>query len=69
MQPVTFTAEEAAAIEELIDSLSGGNPENAFAHDGSDSLDDVQTRAIAKLYKAADRNHLIPKNLRDQVKL
>ena len=63
MKGVTFTTEEAKALFDLIDGFSGGNPENAFANDGTDALDDVTTRAIAKLYAAAGRADLIPDSI------
>jgi hypothetical protein len=58
---VSLTKEECHAIFELIDQLSGGNPENAFANDGSDSMDDPTTPACVKIYKACGRS--VPGNL------
>jgi len=62
---VVLTKDEAAAIYELIDGLSGGNP---FAHDGTDSLDDPTTSVCVKLYKASGHTHCIPKNLQTRSK-
>jgi len=53
---LVLTREEAAAIYDIINELSGFNPENVFAWDGTDSLDDAPTRASAKLYKAVGRS-------------
>lgn len=58
---VTLTPDEAEAIYELIDELSGGNADNVFANDGTDTLDDVRTRAAAKVFKAAGED--IPSDL------
>lgn len=63
VENVTFTTKEAQIIVEIIDSLSGGNPENVFAHDGNDSLDDAETLAFVKLFHATDKDHLIPDDL------
>lgn len=61
-----FTTEECREIAEIVASLSGSNPENVFAHDGTDSLDDVVIRAFVKLYKEAGMAYCIPKNLREE---
>ena len=49
---LVLTLAEAKALYGLIETLSGYNPENVFAWDGTDSLDDDTTRAAAKLYAA-----------------
>jgi hypothetical protein len=36
---IEFTEEEVKTIFDLIDSLSGGNPEYSFAWDGSDTME------------------------------
>lgn len=60
MKPVVaFTRQEANAIYDLIDSLSGGNPENGFANDGTDDPENAYTRALAKLFLAT--GHKVPK--------
>ena len=53
---LVLTQEEAGAILEIIDQLSGGSPENVFAWDGSDSLSDPTTRAAAKLFVAVGQD-------------
>ena len=53
---LTLSSGEAAALFDIIDQLSGFSPENVFAWDGSDSLEDTTTRAAAKLFKAAGRS-------------
>ena len=50
---MTLTTEEAQALYQLIEILSGGNAHCAFAWDGSDSMDDPMTSATVKLYLAA----------------
>ena len=62
MTTITLTAEECKALHELIDQLSGGNPENVFAWDGTDDLADATTRAAAKVFMAAGRD--VPANVR-----
>lgn len=59
-----LTIEEAEAIVGIIDGLSGGNPENVFANDGTDTMEDVTTRTFAKLYMAVGKGYLLPNNLR-----
>lgn len=56
-----LTVAEARAIYDLIDSLSGGNPENFFTWDGSDTLEDAATRAMVKVFRCAGRE--VPTNL------
>jgi hypothetical protein len=59
---LNLTKEEATGIYEIICQLSGWNPENVFAWDGTDSLDHTVTRATAKLYKAVGKP--VPKSCR-----
>jgi hypothetical protein len=61
---ILLTKKEAEALYDLIDGLSGGSPENAFAHDGTDSLDDPTTSACVKIYSATGHDHCIPDNLK-----
>ncbi len=49
---VTLTEDECKAVHEMIDMLSGCNPENVFAWDGTDDPSDPQTSAFVKIYKA-----------------
>ena len=58
---VELSQEECKALYDLIDGLSGGNPENVFAWDGTDSLDDPTTSAAAKVFTGAGRS--IPESL------
>ena len=53
---ITLTKEECEAVHEMISMLSGCNPENVFAWDGTDSNEDTTTRAFAKIYKMAGAN-------------
>jgi len=50
---LSLTREEAKAVHEIIDQLSGGNPQNVFAWDGTDNLENPTTRAMAKIYLMA----------------
>jgi len=59
---VILNKKEAEAVVELLDQLSGGNPENVFAWDGSDDLADATTSAVYKLFKACGKN--VPANLK-----
>lgn len=61
---VTFTKEEVAAIYELIGQLSGHNPENAFAWDGTDDPKSPYTSALVKLFRSVGRT--IPENLEEK---
>ncbi len=45
--------EEAKALHELIDQLSGWNAANVFAWDGTDDLADPGISACAKIFEAA----------------
>lgn len=63
---VTLNTEECKAIHELIDQLSGGNPENAFSHDGDNDPTCSMMSACAKVYNAAGRS--IPEELEICVK-
>lgn len=47
---VHLTKEECQGIYDLIDELTGGNVTNCFGWDGRDSIEDTQTRAIAKIF-------------------
>ena len=61
---ITFTHEECQAMYELIDQLSGGNAENVFLWDCTDSLADPTISAAAKLYTAAKAG--VPDNLKQK---
>jgi hypothetical protein len=50
---VTLNEDECKAIHDMISMLSGGNPENVFAWDGSDEPSDPATSAFVKVYRAA----------------
>lgn len=68
MTSMMCSNEEAQAIYNLLSQLSGGNFIGyAFAYDGSDTIKDSTTRAIAKLFLATDREEYIPKNVIDQM--
>lgn len=58
---VVLTAEEAEAVFDWIDGLTGCSPENVFSWDGSDSFDDPSISAAYKIFKACGRN--VPENL------
>lgn len=58
---VTLTTEECKAIYELIDQLSGFNPGNVFAWDGTDSMDDPTTSGCVRIFREAGKE--IPDNL------
>lgn len=60
-QPVTFTAEEVKEIYNFVNAMSGGNPENGFAWDGTDDISDPTTSALVKIFKSVGRE--IPENL------
>jgi len=49
---VTLSTEECKAIHELIDQLSGGNPESVFTWE-DDSLHDPICAACVKIYREA----------------
>lgn len=53
---ITLSKEECEAVYELIDQLSGGNPENVFAWDGTDSIHCPTTSAMIKIFSAAGRD-------------
>jgi hypothetical protein len=59
---INLTKEECKAVYELIGHLSGGNPEYAFANDGSDDMADPMVSACVKIYRAA--GGAVPKTLR-----
>lgn len=61
MDKIELSKDECKALYDLIDGLSGCNPENVFAWDGSDSLDDPTTSACVKIYKMVGRG--VPKGL------
>jgi len=61
MDGVYLTKEEASAVFDWLDSLSGCSPENIFAWDGTDSMDDPSTSAAYKIFKACKRG--VPENL------
>ena len=56
---VSLTTEECRALTEIIDQLLG--PAQAFAWDGSDSLDSAFISSCAKVYREAGRK--VPDNL------
>jgi hypothetical protein len=58
---VSFTKEEVKEIYNFVDSMSGGNPENGFAWDGTDDINDPTTSALVKIFKSVGRK--IPENL------
>lgn len=61
-ESVVLNAREAKEIYSLISELSGHNPENVFAWDGSDSLEDPYISACVKIYRAVGArvpDHLI----------
>ena len=58
---VTFTKEEVAAVFELIDQLSGGNPASGFSWDGKDDPKEPTTSALVKIFKSVGRD--VPENL------
>lgn len=62
---ITLNEAEARAVFDLIDGLSGGSPENAFAWDGTDDPSDPTTRAMVKIFKACGR--AVPENLENEV--
>lgn len=53
---VHLTKEECRGIYDLIDELSGGNAGNCFGWNGSDSIEDTQTRAIAKIFVGCNKD-------------
>ncbi len=55
---ITLTEEECEIVHDMIGMLSGDNPENVFAWDGTDNLDCPETRVFAKIYQAS--GHKIP---------
>lgn len=61
-----LTEEEAKEIYAVIDELSGFNARDCFAWDGTDSLKNTRTRALAKLFRAAGRD--VPDSLKDEGK-
>lgn len=56
-----MTQEEVEAVFDMISMLSGCSPENVFAWDGTDSLEDPSISAAYKIFKACGRN--VPENL------
>lgn len=57
----TFTNEEIKALYDVISELSGGNPENLFAWDGNDDINDPTISATVKIFKMCDKKY--PANL------
>jgi hypothetical protein len=55
-----LTTEECRALYDLLEQLSGHSPENVFALDGTDSMEDITTRACVKLFCAAGRTEMVP---------
>lgn len=68
MNGLELTADESQSLFQIIDELSGGNPENVFVNDGTDTLDSATTRAFVKLFRAVGRNYMIPENLNDSLR-
>ena len=58
---ITLNKAEAEAVFELIDQMSGGNPENGFSWDGTDDMSNPTTSALFKIFKECGRN--VPENL------
>lgn len=56
----TLTEEEAKAIYDIIDELSGGNAANVFSWDGDDDMNDPKTTGLVKIFKAAEKD--VPDN-------
>jgi len=52
---VGLTKEEAKAIFEWADGMTGCSPENVFCWDGTDSMEEVNDRAAYKIFKACGR--------------
>jgi hypothetical protein len=61
MDGVYLTKEEAEAVFEWLDGLTGCSPENVFVWDGTDSLNDPSISAAYKIFKACKRH--VPENL------
>lgn len=61
-ESVTLSRAECEALHELISQLSGHNPENVFAWDGSDDISDPSTIACVKVFLAAGRS--VPESMR-----
>lgn len=53
---IILSTAECTALFETLEQLTGGNPENVFAWDGSDDPDDPTTSAWAKVFVAAGRS-------------
>lgn len=62
---IGLTTEEALSLFEFVYESYRCNPEHAFSKNST--LDDVDVRAVAKLYHAAGRDDLIPEHLRSQL--
>lgn len=60
---MTITLSEAKALYETLDETTGGNADNVFAWDGSDSPSDPGLSAWAKVFIAAGRP--VPEEMRD----
>lgn len=60
---VMLTEGECEAIAELIDALTGGNPENALSD--NDAIDDPRASGVAKVFLGAGKDHLVPDHLRN----
>lgn len=63
---MTLTTEEAKALFDVVNDLSGHNPENVFQGGGKDDPADPWVRAFVKLYEAAGRHYLVPEHLRSK---
>jgi hypothetical protein len=53
---IELTKAECKAVYEVIDQLSGSNPENVFANDGTDDPENPVISAFVKIFKAAGRS-------------
>ena len=58
---VLLTKEEVEAVFDWVDGMTGCSPENIFAWDGTDTLEDPGISAAYKIFKACKRR--VPKNL------
>jgi len=59
-----FSETEVAEIYDLISELSGNDPGNVFAWDGTDTLDNVNCRAMFKVFRTVGAS--VPQSLLDE---
>lgn len=52
----TLTTAEMCALYDLIAELTGGNPENVFAWDGTDDIAEPRISAMVKVFRANGRS-------------